>query len=82
MKAKFWIIAAQSVWLFHWIVVLINTFAAFWILATFPWFVGFLIITLLLSPFVGGDRCILNHIENYCRVKGGLEPKSFERTWL
>lgn len=76
-NTKHWLIAAHLTRALHVTIKWVNVYACIMILITFPWYIGCLIITLMLSPFVGGDRCILNHVENYCRIRAGREPLVF-----
>lgn len=77
MTTNFWILLSYIVRCVHWVVISANTLALFIVPFTLPWYLWIPLWTLLLSPVLGEDRCILNQLENKCRIKGGLEPIIF-----
>lgn len=76
---------------FHFLVILVNLLAAFYLLADLisfsqnvPWYVSLPIITLILSLIYNRNAvCLLTHIENKLRKKQGLpEIKGFVRHYI
>lgn len=60
----------------HVVLMALNTISMFYLVIYEPFYIWVPMITILVSPLLGGQYCIFNHIENIYRIKLGLKPRS------
>lgn len=73
-----YIIGAYFIRYCHYLLIACNTVSIVFLVAYVPWYVFMPVGTILMSPIVGEERCILNLLENSFRIKGGLPPLTFK----
>lgn len=65
---------SYAIGVIHMGIILLNVLSIPLVLIHEPFYIWMPIITVLVSPVIGGTYCIFNRIENHFRVLGGLEP--------
>ena len=68
-------IAARGVFAVHQVMIGMNTLAIPAVIYYEPWYIWMPIITMLVSPVLGGTWCIFNQLEDYYRDRAGLTKK-------
>lgn len=65
-------IAARLVSITHLFIIGLNVAAIPFVICREPFYIWMPVITMLVSPLVGGTYCMFNRLENFFRVKAGL----------
>lgn len=65
---------AYTIGTIHIIITLVNLVSVPCLLLYTPFYIWMPIITMLVSPVVGGTYCMFNRMENFYRLKAGLPP--------
>lgn len=66
------LILAYFVAVTHGILIIVNLISVVCLIVLTPFYIWVPMISLMISPFLGGTYCIFNNIENYYRKKAGL----------
>lgn len=73
---------ARFIAFIHVCIILINVVAIPCIIYFEPFWIWMPIITVMVSPVLGGTYCMFNRIENHYRIKAGLWPIQDRMTHL
>lgn len=71
---------ARFVAFVHIILIVLNLASIPCVILWEPFYIWAPIITVLVSPVIGGSYCLFNRLENYFRVKAGM-PKIYDRLY-
>jgi len=66
---------SRIIFVTHITVIMINVISIPLLIVNMPIYIWMPMITLLVSPILGGTYCIFNRIENHYRIKAGKQPK-------
>ena len=67
-------ISGTCIAIVHMMVIVLNTLAIPCLIYYQPFYIWMPLVTMLVSPVLGGTYCIFNNLENKYRVEAGKEP--------
>lgn len=66
---------ANLVFIIHSIMIIVNIISIPFLIVYQPFYIWMPMITVLVSPVLGGTYCIFNNLEDHFRKLAGMEPK-------